>query len=108
MVLYCLALAAHRFGVELHALAFLSNHDHLLATDRKGQLPLFMHCLDVLVARALNARHGRLDAFWASSPYGWVAHAAAPFAGLELRAPQSPSPLAHVGRSWSTGGYLRG
>src|SRR5512143_1941609 len=73
IVRYCLALAAERFGIVLHAFAFLSNHYHLVATDLSGQLPLFMHDLDLLLARALNALHGHFENFWAPGTYSEVA-----------------------------------
>lgn len=72
IVRYCLALAALRFGFDLHAFVFLSNHFHIVATDRFGQLPLFMHHLDLLLARALNARHGHAENFWAPGTYSAV------------------------------------
>jgi putative transposase len=72
ILLYCLAVAAARTGVRLHAFGFLSNHYHLVATDRRGQLPTFMHIFNLLVARALNARYGRFEAFWASGTYSAV------------------------------------
>lgn len=40
--LYCLALAAHRHGVAVHALCAMSNHYHLVITDNEGVLPDFM------------------------------------------------------------------
>jgi putative transposase len=72
IVRYCLALAALRYGIELHAFAFLANHFHLVATDCTGQLPLFMHDLDLLIARALNAHHGHFESFWAPGTYSLV------------------------------------
>ena len=42
VVLYCIARAAQRYGVELHALQVLSNHYHLVATDTRGELPDFI------------------------------------------------------------------
>lgn len=73
IIRYCLAVAAERFGVVLHAFAFLSNHFHLVATDLRGQLPLFMHDLDMLLARALNAHHGHFENFWTLGTYSAVA-----------------------------------
>jgi putative transposase len=72
IITYCLAVAAVRFGIELHAFAFLSNHFHLIATDCTGQLPLFMHDLDLLIARALNAHHGHFECLWAPGTYSLV------------------------------------
>jgi REP element-mobilizing transposase RayT len=64
--LYVLALAARRYHVLVHAFCVLSNHVHLVVTDREGRLPAFMQYLDSLVARAVNASLGRFEAFWAT------------------------------------------
>jgi len=58
--LYVLAVAARLHRVEVHALCVLSNHYHVLVTDREARLPAFMQYLDSLVARAINASLGRL------------------------------------------------
>lgn len=39
---YCLALAAEKHGVAVHALCAMSNHYHLVITDTEGVLPDFM------------------------------------------------------------------
>jgi putative transposase len=73
--LYVLALAAQRYGVQIHAACVLSNHYHLLLTDPAACLPAFMQYLDSLVARATNACLGRWEGFWASAAsYSAVAH----------------------------------
>ena len=72
IILYCLALAATRHGILLHSYGVLSNHYHFVLTDPRGVLPLFAHDFDLLVARALNARHGHFEAFWASGTYSAV------------------------------------
>jgi REP element-mobilizing transposase RayT len=64
--LFVLAIAARRYGVLVHASCVLSNHAHLIITDRTGRLPAFMQYLDSLVARAVNASLGRFEGFWAS------------------------------------------
>jgi putative transposase len=64
--LYVLAVAARRYGVDVHAFCVLSNHCHLILTDPDGRLPAFMQYLDSLVARAVNAALGRFEGFWAS------------------------------------------
>jgi putative transposase len=71
--LYLLAVAAKRYGVEVHAFCVLSNHYHLVVTDRAGRLPAFQQFLDALVARAVNALLGRWEAFWAPDSYSAVA-----------------------------------
>jgi REP-associated tyrosine transposase len=70
---YVLAVAAERFGIQVHVLCVLSNHFHLLVTDPDARLPAFHQFLDALVARALNASLGRWEAFWAPNSYSAVA-----------------------------------
>ncbi|GEJ58058.1 transposase [Anaeromyxobacter diazotrophicus] len=71
--LYVLAVAAERFGVQIHAFCVLSNHFHLVLTDPLARLPAFEQFLDSLVARAINSHLGRWEAFWAPSSYSAVA-----------------------------------
>ena len=71
--LFVLAVAARRFGVQVHAYCVLSNHFHLVVTDPDARLPAFEQYLDSLVARALNASLGRWESFWAPSSYSAVA-----------------------------------
>jgi REP element-mobilizing transposase RayT len=71
--LYVLAVAAERFGIQVHAFCVLSNHFHLVVTDPHACLPAFHQFLDSLVARALNAALGRWEAFWAPNSYSAVA-----------------------------------
>jgi len=76
--LYVLALAAERFHVAVHAFCVLSDHYHLVVTDREARLPAFVQYLDSLVARATNASLGRWEGFWASgSSYSAVSNEAA-------------------------------
>jgi REP element-mobilizing transposase RayT len=70
--LYVLAIAAKRFGVEVHAFCVMSNHFHLVVTDRAARLPAFGQYLDSLVARAVNASLGRWESFWGPSSYSAV------------------------------------
>jgi putative transposase len=71
--LYVLAIAATRFGIEVHAFCVLSNHVHLLVTDPDARLPEFEQYLDSLVARAVNASLGRWGSFWeGASSYSGV------------------------------------
>jgi REP element-mobilizing transposase RayT len=69
--LYVLAIAVRRFNVEVHAFCVLSNHFHLVLTDRNGELPAFQQYLAALVARAMNACLGRWESFW--DPRGYSA-----------------------------------
>jgi REP element-mobilizing transposase RayT len=72
--LYVLAVAARRFGIQVHACCVLSNHFHAVLTDPEARLPAFEQYLDGLVARAVNASLGRWESFWAApSTYSAVA-----------------------------------
>ncbi len=66
--LYCLAFAAQRTGVTLHACCVMSNHHHLVVTDVRGVLPDFLRELHRLTAKAINASQGQWDNLWASDP----------------------------------------
>ena len=70
---YVLALAARRYGVQVHAFCVLSNHFHLVLTDPHARLPAFQQFLAAFVARALNAHLGRWEYFWAPCTYSAVA-----------------------------------
>lgn len=70
---FVLAVAAARYGVLIHAVCVMSNHYHLVLTDPRANLPDFSHLLDGVLAKALNALHGRWESFWAPSSYSAVA-----------------------------------
>ena len=69
---YLLAVAALRYGIDIHAFCVMSNHYHLVVTDRDARLPAFQQFLDALVARAMNACLGRWESFWAPDTYSAV------------------------------------
>jgi len=73
LFLYCLAYAAEKFGILVHVYTVMSNHYHLVVTDPDGVIPDFMHCLNLLVARAGNSLLGRFEGFWGSGTYSCVA-----------------------------------
>ena len=54
LFVYCLAIAANRFGVEVHAFSVMSNHYHLVATDVRGVLPDFMASLNRALAMSIK------------------------------------------------------
>ena len=60
IIWYCLAYTLSRFRdrIDAHEFLWMSNHYHLVLTDRGGCLPDFMTQLNSLLARALNALHG--------------------------------------------------
>jgi len=72
IVRYLLAVASQRFGVVLHAFCVLSNHLHLVLTDRHANLPAFEQYFASLVARSINALHGHWESFWAPGSYSAV------------------------------------
>src|SRR6186713_2576999 len=53
--LYCLGEAAARFGITLHAWCVMSNHEHLLVRDDRGNFPEFLAHWHKMLAKALNA-----------------------------------------------------
>lgn len=69
---FCLAVAAERFNISIHAYCVLSNHYHIVLTDHEGTLPAFAHWLNEYVAKCVNARLGRWEAFWAPGSYSAV------------------------------------
>jgi REP element-mobilizing transposase RayT len=101
--LYVLAVAAQRFGVEVHAFCVLSNHFHAVVTDPGARLPAFEQYLDSLVARAVNASLGRWETFWAPSSYSAVSLTSPADviakAAYVLANPVSAGLVAH-GRDW--------
>ena len=44
----------------------MSNHEHLIVRDNRGNLPEFMAHLHKMTAKALNAHWGRWENFWAA------------------------------------------
>jgi REP element-mobilizing transposase RayT len=61
---YVLAVAAERYGVQVHAFCVMSNHFHLVVTDPHARLPAFEQYLASLVARAVNASLARSENLW--------------------------------------------
>jgi putative transposase len=71
--LYCLAVAAERTGIELHAFVVMSNHWHAVLTDPQARLPEFLQMLHRLVASCMNTSLGRTENFWAAEHANVVA-----------------------------------
>jgi len=70
--LYLLAVAAERYGVEVHAYCVMSNHYHLVVTDPQARLPACLQFLDGLCGRALNALVGHREDFWGPDSFSAV------------------------------------
>jgi putative transposase len=62
---YCLAEAANRFGILVHAAVVMSNHLHIVVTDVEGNLPRFSHLFFTQLAKATNARTGHVESVFA-------------------------------------------
>jgi REP element-mobilizing transposase RayT len=72
VVLFCLAVAARRYNMLVHAVCVLSSHYHMVVSDPDANLPKFEMWFDSIVARCLNALHGRWESMWASGSYSGV------------------------------------
>ena len=70
--LYCLGYAAERFGIDVHAFCAMSNHIHLIITDRGGTLPRFMHWLNLFLAKCVNVLLERWESVWTAGSYSAV------------------------------------
>jgi putative transposase len=72
ILLYCLARAAEKFDVQVHAFCFMSSHIHLVLSDPAVQLSEFMHDLILDIAKAMNAELRRRENLWAPGSYDHV------------------------------------
>lgn len=61
---YCLGHAANKFGIEVHACVFMSNHHHTDVTDPLGKLVEFKQLFHSMLARGINTMRGRFDGVW--------------------------------------------
>jgi REP element-mobilizing transposase RayT len=103
LVGYLLAVAARRFGIQVHVFCVMSNHLHLVLTDPDARLPAFSQLFDSLVARSVNAALGRWESFWGPASYSAV-RLATPRDILEKAAYVLATPVAaglvRRGREW--------
>ncbi len=67
---YCIAWAAMKTGVLIHALVLMSNHEHMVVTDPNALLPDFLREAHRAMAKALNAAQGQWENLWAAKPAG--------------------------------------
>jgi putative transposase len=78
LFVYCLALAAERHGVEVHALTVMSNHYHLVLTDVRGVLPDFMASLNRALAMSIKLLRNWDEVVWEPG---------VPYSAIELGGP---------------------
>jgi putative transposase len=64
ILLYCLAVALARYGMEVYVFNSMSNHYHLVVFDVCGRLPEFLWYLNLMTAKALNFRWRRRENLW--------------------------------------------
>ncbi len=67
-IVYCFAVAAKRYDLDVYWLSALSNHYHAGLRDKHGNYPEFLRYFHSLLARCLNAHWGRWENLWASEP----------------------------------------
>jgi REP element-mobilizing transposase RayT len=65
---YCLAIAANKYGIEVHACVMMSNHHHTDVTDPHAMVPAFMQAFHSMIARGLNTPRVRTGSFWDGDP----------------------------------------
>jgi hypothetical protein len=64
--LYCLAVAAKRFRIEVLFTIALSNHHHTGIRDPHGNYPEFLEYFHKLFAKCQNTLRGRWENFWSA------------------------------------------
>ena len=64
IVRYAIFKAARIWGVEVHAWNVMSNHLHMVVTDRERELPNFMRVVDLEISKGVSAEIGRWGGFW--------------------------------------------
>ena len=61
---YCLARAAEKHGIEVHAVGVMSNHHHLVMTDVRGVLPEFLMSFHRSLAMCIKRIRGWDEVVW--------------------------------------------
>lgn len=64
LYLYCLAIAAQRHGILVHAVVLMSTHEHLVVTDPRGRLPMFTRELHRMFALGVKVHRKWEGAVW--------------------------------------------
>lgn len=64
--IYCLAVSAERYEIDVLFTVAMSNHHHTGIHDRHGNYPAFLEHFHKLFAKCQNALRGRWENFWSS------------------------------------------
>ena len=64
--IYCLAIAAQKYQVDVLFTTAMSNHHHTGIVDNHGNFPAFLEHFHKLFAKCMNAHRGRWENFWSS------------------------------------------
>ncbi len=78
LFLYSLALGAKRHGMEIHAVCVMSNHYHVVLTDKHAVLPLFMGWLNSQLAKGIKRLRRWDEVVWEPN---------VPYSAVELHGP---------------------
>ena len=103
LYLYCLAVCAQKFDVQVHAVTVMSTHEHLVVTDTRGVLPRFTQELHRLLALSIKSLRKWEGALWDHEKTS-VVELRTPEAMLEKLAYCITNPVAaglvHHARQW--------
>ena len=64
--LYCIAMAAQKTGIKLHAACVMSTHWHAIVSDSDTHVAQFYAWVHKYVAKAVNCARGRKENLWSS------------------------------------------
>ncbi len=67
---YCFAVAAQRYELEVYWLSVMSNHHHDGVRDTQSNCPKFLQYFHGLLARCLNVHLARWENFWSAEQSG--------------------------------------
>jgi putative transposase len=70
--LYCLAVYAEHYGIQVHLVVLMSNHEHLIVTDPYGRLPDFLRDFHRAVALGIKIIHKWDGEVWDGAPTSCV------------------------------------
>ncbi len=64
--IYCLAVAAEKYQIDVLFTVAMSNHHHTGIVDNHGNFPAFLEYFHKFFAKCMNAHRGRWANFWSS------------------------------------------